>query len=362
MKLATTIPKGKFPKIKKMKIAPSNKEKKLENKKEDIFSEIKIHLQRIWTIIPLYIKIMSFSSIILYILNLFFKSISFYLSNIPLYTIYHYQFWRILTSFLITTNIFNIILGLIFWIREGSSMEARLGTLKYILIFLINNILIQILYSLIILLISLIIRNKQFMEKKIINKDETIYQIKNCGLWPNIMCELTLLCISNPYTQVNFLFIPYNFSAKYYPFLIFIVFCLVNNYNYNNDIEVFVGVLFALIYHNFLKNYLNIPDRIIKKIEKKICCKCITDATGFVKIGQIDSSFALERSNSRMDIKVLKLNKINRKKIKNSNDDTERDVKISSEYSNRNDTSMASIIIPSKSIFERPIQSNATNP
>ena len=57
-----------------------------------------------------------------------------------------------------------------------------------------------------------------------------------------------------------------------------------------------------------------------------------------------------------MDIKILKFNKINRKKIQNSNDETERDVNINSEYINRNDTSMASIIIPTKSIFENPIK------
>ena len=356
MKLTTTIPKGKFNKIKKARISSSYKEKKIGNKNEEKFTEIKNNIRRLWGIIPLFIKIISFSSIIFYILILLFKSISFYLSNIPLYTVYHFQLWRILTSFLINTNIFNVILGLIFWVREGSSMEARLGTLRYIIIFLQNNILIQILYSLIITLISLIIRNKKFMEKKVIYEDDIILTIKNCGLWPNIICELTLLCISNPNTKVNFLFIPYNFSAKYYPFILFIIFCIVNTYNYNNDIEVLVGILYALIYHKFLKNYLYISDALIGKLEKKICCNCITNITGYINVRHISNKFSREKSNSRMDIKILKLNKINRKKIQNNNDETERDVNINSDYTNRNDTSMASIILPTKSIFENPIK------
>lgn len=348
MKIATTMPKVKFQRIKKTRY----KGKVSDNKNEDNFySESKRNFKRLWTIIPLFIKIISFSSIILYILNLCFKNISFYLSNIPLFTIYHFQFWRIITSFLITTNIFNIILGLVFWTREGSSMEGRLGTLKYIFIFFQNNILIQLIYSLIITLISLILGNQKLMEKKIIYENERIKFIKNCGLWPNIMCELTLLCISNPNTKVNFLFIPYNFSAKYYPFVIFLVFCIVNTYNYINDIEVFVGILFALIYHHFLKNYFNISDTLFQKIEKKICCQYITTIAGYVNVGH-NNEYAEKKSISRMDITVLKLNKINRKKIKSNDEDTERDVKISNEFINRNDTSIGSIIIQSKSLFK----------
>ena len=97
-------------------------------------------------------------------------------------------------------------------------MEIRMGSLKYIFIFLRNNICIQILYTLIIYLISLIIRNKNFMGKKVIYENDNIHSIKSCGFWPGIMCELTLLCLCNPNTKVKFLFIPFLFSAKFIHF------------------------------------------------------------------------------------------------------------------------------------------------
>ena len=302
---------------------------------------VRISIKKLWNIIPLFIKFLSLSSILLHILNKFFKSISFYLSNIPLYTIFHFQFWRIITSFLITTNIFNVILVLICWTREGSSMETSLGTLKYIAIFLQNNILIQILYTIIISIISLVIRNKNFLQYKIkyINEKENIYFIRNCGLWPVSMCELTLLCICNPNTKVKFLFIPFQFSAKYYPMIWLIIFCSFNNFN--NDIEVLCGILYAFIYQNFLRFYLKISDSFIEKIEKKICSNCILEMIGFVSVNHIKNKFGVEN-----DIQKIENKTNNRKKIKKIRDNIERNIRIASEYTNRNENSIISESTP----------------
>ena len=46
-------------------------------------------------------------------------------------------------------------------------------------------------------LISLILKNKNFMAKKINSKGA----VRNCGFLPVIMCEITLLCICNPNTN-----------------------------------------------------------------------------------------------------------------------------------------------------------------
>ena len=368
MKLASINNKITFPSVKRTKKPKSTaniKEKKVQIGNENEESGIKVDIKRLWNLIPFFIKFMSFTTFILYLLNLIFKDISLFLSNIPLYTVHHFQFWRLFTSFLITTNIFNIILGLIFWTREGSSMEVRMGTLKYIIIFLRNNFFIQILYTALISLISLIIQSKNFMQKKIVYKNENIHSIKNCGFWPGIMCELTLLCLSNPNTKVKFLFIPFNFSAKYYPFLWYVFFCIVNTTNYNNDIEVLVGILFALLYQKYLKNVLNISDKFVEKTEKILCCRCITDITGFVSVKQVNSKYEGYKSNKRMDIQVLNLNKKINRKLKNNKDNIERDVNINSEYSNRSsksDNSLISIITPSKSIFDKSFLKNKIMP
>ena len=299
---------------------------------------VRMGFKKLWNIVPLFIKLMSLSTLILCLVNFCISSISFYLSNIPYYTIFQFQIWRLCSSAFITTNIINVILGLIFWTREGSSLETRLGTMKYIIIFLRNTILIEILYSLIIYVVSLIIKNKDFTLNKLNNKGV----VRNCGFWPVIMCEVTLLCICNPNTRVKFLSIPWDFSAKYYPIIWLALFCLFNNYN--NDIEVLTGFLFAFIYQYGLRYYLSIPDKFIEKMENNICCKWMLKITGFVSVSHITNKFMEEKLNQRMTGQILNLNKPSTRK--KTGNESERNVKISSEYTNRSENSIISNATP----------------
>lgn len=319
----------------------------------------KMGIKKLWNIVPLVIKFMSLSTIVLCIINFFFGSISYLLSNIPLNTIFNFQFWRLCTSALITTNIINVFLGLVFWTREGSSLETRLGTMKYIMIFIRNTFLIEVLYTLIIGIISLILKDKNFLAKKINNKGV----VSNCGFLPVIMSEITLLCICNPNTKVKFLSIPWEFKAKYYPFIWFVVFCCVNNYH--NDIEILTGIIYAFIYQNFLRRYLNIPDSFIEKMENNFCFKWMLKITGFVSVSHITNKFMDEKTNQRISGQILNINKANqRKKSKISgNTNEERSVKISttpSEYTNRSENSIISNATPS-SLFENSFEQNKNN-
>ena len=76
--------------------------------------DVRVGFKKLWNIVPLFIKYMSLSNLILYFINLFFNSFSLGLSNIPHYTFFHFQIWRLLTSVLMTTSIINVLLGLIF--------------------------------------------------------------------------------------------------------------------------------------------------------------------------------------------------------------------------------------------------------
>ena len=318
--------------------------------------DIRVGFMKLWNIVPLFIKFISLSTLTLCILNLFFRSISFCLSNIPYYTIFHFQIWRLLSSVLITTNIINVILGLAFWTREGSSIETRLGTMKYIIIFLRNTFLIEILYALIIYIISLIVRNKDFTLIKINKKGDT----RNCGFWPVIMCEITLLCICNPNTRVKLLCIPWDFKAKYYPIIWFAIFCCFNHYN--NDIEVFTGIIFAFLYQYLLRYYLNIPDKFIEKMENNCCCNWMLKLTGFVSVSHITNKFMDEKLNQRMSGQILNINKPStRKKTNNSGNIEVKDVKIKSEYTNRSENSIISNASPPSLIETSTEQTKSTD-
>jgi hypothetical protein len=161
---------------------------------------------------------------------------------------------------------------------------------------------------------------------------------------------------------VKFLSIPWEFKAKYYPFIWFLVFCVVNNYH--NDIEIFTGIIYAFIYQHLLRRYLSIPDSLIEKMENNCCFSWMLKITGFVSVSHITNKFMDEKTNQRISGQILNINKANeRKKAQTNVNSGERTVKISttpSEYTNRSENSMISNATP-PSLFENSFEQNKNN-
>ena len=76
--------------------------------------------------------------------------------------------------------------------------------------------------------------------------------VRNDGLWPILMCEITLFCLSNPERDMRFFFFPCVFKAKYYPFILFAVFTLLSNFNINFEL-IFISYCFYFILIMMLK-------------------------------------------------------------------------------------------------------------
>jgi len=241
--------------------------------------DCKDFLDRLLISIPLFIKFIICSTIILYIINILIP-ISFIISDIPYYTIYYFQIWRLVTTSFMTTNILSIIFSLYFWLSEAVKLEKEIGTIKYMLIFLMNTICIQIIYCLIMFLLSLIIRNDYFLKIKI-----TTSGIRNEGLWPILLCDLTLLCLSNPLEPMRFFFFPCVIKAKYYPFVLFLIFTVLSGFHI--DFEIFCGIGFGFLYHYYLKNKLNISNNFAMKIENSILFRWMKNKKGFINMGGV---------------------------------------------------------------------------
>ena len=253
----------------------------VKGKKNDL-EEFKIKLGQLWINIPIFIKCYFIITIILYILNLKLKCISFYLINVPSYTVLHFQIWRLLTSVFITTNIFQIIMAFFVYLKYASLLEISLGTIKYTLIFFINSICIQIINIFIFSFFSLI-NNKHFnSEKKSKN---------NSGLWGMVMCEMTLLCLSNPESPMKLLLIPFTVKAKIYPVILVIIFLLLNYLEI--DIEIISGIIYGIIYFYFLKAKLQIPDTFIQKLEMKSIFKSMSNIKGFISVTHISNGMPI---------------------------------------------------------------------
>ena len=240
-------------------------------------------LKELITEIPFFIRYVLIIKILLFSLNIFTKYISFYLSNIPLFTINHYQFWRLITTSFITTNIINMLIGFVVWIKDAISLEKSIGTIRYIFIFISNSIFINLIHCGIVFSFYYISKNNSFLVSDFYGD----YKINNSGIWPIIICEITLLCLNNPDSKIKFLFRPCPLKAKYYPIFILSLFILINKFRINYGIVS--GFLYGIIYYYLFQNKFHLSDETIKKIENSFFCKCLIGFGGFVNIDNINN-------------------------------------------------------------------------
>lgn len=255
-------------------------------------NDCKSNCKRLSDGFTLFVKFIIIISFILYILNIFFSSISLYLSNIPNETIYNYQIWRLFSSSLITTNIINIIFSILFWVKYASNLESVIGTIKYLLIFIMNSTIIQIFYTILIWIISLIIKNKKLLSSKLNNNGK----VQNSGIWPYIACELTLLSLSNPNYPIKFLFF-IELKTKYYPIIVFVLFTIVNSLTI--DLEILCGIIYAFLYHFVIKKKLKISNNLVRKIENFGCINCFKNFGGFISVKKDKFSTGISSSMSQ---------------------------------------------------------------
>ena len=232
-------------------------------------------IMNIYNSIPLFVFFIICITLFFYIIDLIIFSISFYISNIVLYTIFSFHIWRLITTVFMTTSILNILFAMISWVKNASSLENSMGTIKYMLIFFMNSILIQIIYCLLLLIGFLISRNKKILTLNLKNG-----KVQNSGIWPIIMAELTLLCMSNPEILIRLFFFPCEIKAKFYPFILFFIFLLLNFFEI--DFGVLSGIIYGLLYHFFLRNSLQISDKFVQKIEKSFIGSCLGNFKKFI--------------------------------------------------------------------------------
>ena len=228
--------------------------------------------------IPFFVRLVIITNVILIIANIFFPHVSFYLSNIPALTIKQYQLWRLITTSFITTNLINMILGFIVWTKDAISLEKTLGTIRYIFIFILNSIFINLISCFLAFLFSS--ENFQILHYSYVHK------VNNSGIWPIIICETTLLCLNNPDSKIKLLFVPSPVRAKYYPFIIIILLTLINNFRINFGIVS--GFFYGIIYYFLLQNKFSISEGVSRKLEKSCLFRCLIGLNGFMILHQLN--------------------------------------------------------------------------
>ena len=198
----------------------------------NICTDCKAFINRILDSMTYFIKLVICTTVILYLINFIIPYVALLLADIPYYTIYYIQIWRLITTPFMTTNLFSVIFSIFFWYDKASKLEKEIGTIKYMLVFFMNSICIQIILM---LLLSFIIQSKTPLLMKLRGG-----VVRNEGLWPILLCDITLLCLSNPNENMQFRFFPCVIKAKYYPLFLFLIFTIISGFNI--DFESMCGI------------------------------------------------------------------------------------------------------------------------
>ena len=261
----------------------------VENTAENAVSSLKNKFLNFISTIPFCVKYLLIINLIFYLFS-FSTTFSYFLSNIPKKTINKFQIWRLLTSNFLSTGILNLIFAFFFWLPQAIILERSIGTIKYMLNFLINSTFIQLLYSLFIIIMGFIFNG--ITEKKIHYYHNTteIEYIESDGLWPYIMMEMTVLCLANPDNNMNIFGIPYQIKSKYYPFLMLLFIFIIN---FSIRFDFFAGVVYGFFYVYYLKNSLEISESHIEYIENCSIFNYVRESPSFIKKSKIDASFLL---------------------------------------------------------------------
>jgi membrane associated rhomboid family serine protease len=190
-----------------------------------MFTDCKNWIKSLFDSLPFFVKWVIILNILFCILNLFTRYISFYLADIPYFTIFYGQIWRLFTTAFITTGLFSLIFGIYIFNKYSNQREKDIGTVKYALYFFRNCFFIQVIYCIIFFIISLIINNFNLLKLKMFGGS-----IRNEGLWPILILEITLICLENPEREMTFFLIPCPIKAKFYPLALLCIFTLLNNF------------------------------------------------------------------------------------------------------------------------------------
>ncbi len=119
------------------------------------------------------------------------------------------------------------------------------------------------------------------------------------------MCEMTLLCITNPESPMKLMILPFTVKAKIYPIILILIYILINFIRI--DVDIISGFIYGFIYFYFLKTKLQISDIFVQNLENTDFFKSLSHIKGFISVNHISSGIPISITKvSTIDIEQEK--------------------------------------------------------
>jgi membrane associated rhomboid family serine protease len=170
----------------------------------------------------------------------FFVDLTFSLANIPIFTILHYEIYRILTSIFLCTNFLSLAFAYFSFIETGKRLENSIGSTEFSFLCLSIGVLTNILYCAVGALLDALFGTQYF------------FYLPSFGVWLVLFGLTAFECIKAPQGSTRRLFV-LNIPTKYYPLALLGVFSLIGGFSLAYLISIGIGYLYGLDYLDCLK-------------------------------------------------------------------------------------------------------------
>lgn len=188
------------------------------------------------------------------------------LVSIPYYIVNGGEFWRLFTSLFVPLGLLELLICVPTFVSTGGQTEKAFGSVKYLLFFLCNCVLIQLLC----VLLSFFFTSLRVVPIQ--------------AIYGEIMIEIIMISKKNPDSPVQFLCCPGKIKSAYYPYLFFLIFALLGTSK-----ELLCGVLLSFLsnsYSGFKYSIKKISQTKIEFLENSLLCACISEFQNFIPISE----------------------------------------------------------------------------
>ena len=200
-------------------------------------------LYNFYITMPLFTIIISLIYTSFYLIRLFSSAIADFFSNIPNKVLGSFHIWTIFSGTIVPSGFINLLVTLITWTYFAKSLENSLSTIRFMINFTIDSLILSSFYFIIHFLLS-------FYGNWRMN-----------GLLGVAITQSTLLCLANPNVPMSL--VVYEIDAKYFPAILSLVMLVLH---FGKAMDILFGLIYAFLFFYLLR--IQISDEITAKFEE----------------------------------------------------------------------------------------------
>ena len=188
---------------------------------------------------PMITRSMTTTHAIAYFVNIFFD-LRLGLGNVPVFTVYKFEIYRILTSLFICTGFIPLILAYFSFLPTGKRLEYSMGSTDFFCILMTIGVMTNIMYVCLAFLLDYLLGNQHWLA------------IPSFGLWNIMFGVISLECTKAPRNSVRKFFI-WTIPTLYYPVALLISFSFLGGFSLAHLISVSIGFGFGYGYLDYFR-------------------------------------------------------------------------------------------------------------